>query len=378
MRIAILIPSLEKGGIERSISRISKGLLDLGWQVDLLIDKSSLEAESYFDQRINFIKLKAGHFDQNKNLFFSLLKNIILFIKIRTYIKRSDTKIILAAKNIPLGIILKLSKRNRLKIIIREAVNPITTLQLQRNLITRTILKWIKKLSYPYANKIIAISNGVKHSLVKDIGVDHEKITVVYNPSSDPNIIKFSKEFVPEEFSKSNIPTLISIGRLVPQKDYMTLLKAFNASLNFFKSRLIIIGEGQERSLIEKYIKDNKMDNQIILLGYQSNPWKYLTNSDLFILSSKWEGFGNVIVEAMLLGIPVISSDCPSGPSEILEQGKLGDLFNVGDHARLATLIEEKLNNINQSKVKADLAQKASSRYSIKLISKQYDDVLRQ
>ena len=378
MRIAILIPSLEKGGIERSISRISKGLLDLGWQVDLLIDKSSLEAESYFDQRINFIKLKAGHFDQNKNLFFSLLKNIILFIKIRTYIKRSDTKIILAAKNIPLGIILKLSKRNRLKIIIREAVNPITTLQLQRNLITRTILKWIKKLSYPYANKIIAISNGVKHSLVKDIGVDHEKITVVYNPSSDPNIIKFSKEFVPEEFSKSNIPTLISIGRLVPQKDYMTLLKAFNASLNFFKSRLIIIGEGQERSLMEKYIKDNKMDNQIILLGYQSNPWKYLTNSDLFILSSKWEGFGNVIVEAMLLGIPVISSDCPSGPSEILEQGKLGDLFNVGDHARLATLIEEKLNNINQSKVKADLAQKASSRYSIKLISKQYDDVLRQ
>ena len=378
MRIAILIPSLEKGGIERSISRISKGLLDLGWQVDLLIDKSSLEAESYFDQRINFIKLKAGHFDQNKNLFFSLLKNIILFIKIRTYIKRSDTKIILAAKNIPLGIILKLSKRNRLKIIIREAVNPITTLQLQRNLITRTILKWIKKLSYPYANKIIAISNGVKHSLVKDIGVDPEKITVVYNPSSDPNIIKFSKEFVPEEFSKSNIPTLISIGRLVPQKDYMTLLKAFNASLNFFKSRLIIIGEGQERSLIEKYIKDNKMDNQIILLGYQSNPWKYLTNSDLFILSSKWEGFGNVIVEAMLLGIPVISSDCPSGPSEILEQGKLGDLFNVGDHARLATLIEEKLNNINQSKVKADLAQKASSRYSIKIISKQYDDVLRQ
>ena len=378
MRIAILIPSLEKGGIERSISRISNGLLDLGWEVDLLIDKSSLEAESYFDQRINFIKLKAGHFDQNKNLFFSLLKNIILFIKIRTYIKRSDTKIILAAKNIPLGIILKLSKRNRLKIIIREAVNPITTLQLQRNLITRTILKWIKKLSYPYANKIIAISNGVKHSLVKDIGVDHEKITVVYNPSSDPNIIKFSKEFVPEEFSKSNIPTLISIGRLVPQKDYMTLLKAFNASLNFFKSRLIIIGEGQERSLIEKYIKDNKMDNQIILLGYQSNPWKYLTNSDLFILSSKWEGFGNVIVEAMLLGIPVISSDCPSGPSEILEQGKLGDLFNVGDHARLATLIEEKLNNINQSKVKADLAQKASSRYSIKLISKQYDDVLRQ
>ena len=127
----------------------------------------------------------------------------------------------------------------------------------------------------------------------------------------------------------------------------------------------------------DRYIKDNKMDNEILLLGYQSNPWKYLTNSDLFILSSKWEGFGKVIVEAMLLGIPVISSDCPSGPSEILEQGRLGDLFNVGDHARLATLIVEKLNNINQSKVKADLAQKASSLYSIKTISKQYDDVLK-
>ena len=376
MRIAILIPSLEKGGIERSISRISNGLLDLGWEVDLLIDKSSLEAESYFDQRINFIKLKAGHFDQNKNLFFSLLKNILLFIKIKTYLKRSNTKIILAAKNIPLGILLKLTKGNRLKIIIREAVNPTTTLQLQRNLISRTILKLIKKLSYPYANRIIAISNGVKDSLVKDIGIDPTKIHVVYNPSADPNIIKFSKEIVPQEFLKSDIPTLISIGRLVPQKDYMTLLKAFNISSKKLKSRLVIIGEGQERSSIEKYVKDENMDNEIILLGYQSNPWKYLTNSDLFILSSKWEGFGNVIVEAMLLGIPVISSDCPSGPSEILEKGKLGDLFSVGDHNRLATLIEEKLNNIDQSRDKADLAKKASSLYSIEIISKQYDDIL--
>jgi glycosyltransferase involved in cell wall biosynthesis len=376
MRIAILIPSLEKGGIERSISRISNGLLDLGWEVDLLIDKSSLEAESYFDQRINFIKLKAGHFDQNKNLFFSLLKNILLFIKIKTYLKRSNTKIILAAKNIPLGILLKLTKGNRLKIIIREAVNPTTTLQLQRNLISRTILKLIKKLSYPYANRIIAISNGVKDSLVKDIGIDPTKIHVVYNPSADPNIIKFSKEIVPQEFLKSDIPTLISIGRLVPQKDYMTLLKAFNISSKKLKSRLVIIGEGQERSSIEKYVKDKNMDNEIILLGYQSNPWKYLTNSDLFILSSKWEGFGNVIVEAMLLGIPVISSDCPSGPSEILEKGKLGDLFSVGDHNRLATLIEEKLNNIDQSRDKADLAKKASSLYSIEIISKQYDDIL--
>ena len=234
----------------------------------------------------------------------------------------------------------------------------------------------IKKLSYPYANRIIAISNGVKDSLVKDIGIDPTKIHVVYNPSADPNIIKFSKEIVPQEFLKSDIPTLISIGRLVPQKDYMTLLKAFNISSKKLKSRLVIIGEGQERSSIEKYVKDKNMDNEIILLGYQSNPWKYLTNSDLFILSSKWEGFGNVIVEAMLLGIPVISSDCPSGPSEILEKGKLGDLFSVGDHDRLATLIEEKLNNIDQSRDKADLAKKASSLYSTEIISKQNDDIL--
>ena len=198
------------------------------------------------------------------------------------------------------------------------------------------------------------------------------KIDVIYNPAGDERIIELSKEKVEKNYFNNNF-NIINIGRLTKQKDHITLLKAMKIVLKKVQCNLIIIGEGSERDNIYKFIQDNDLENNVNLIGYKSNPWKYLSRSDLFVLSSIWEGFGNVIVESMMLGVPVISSDCNSGPSEILDEGKYGDLFEIRDYHKLSELILKEFNS-SESKKKLNLGLQRSNNFSISEISKKYSD----
>ena len=172
----------------------------------------------------------------------------------------------------------------------------------------------------------------------------------------------------------SNRPLIVSIGRLTKQKNHITLLKAFNKIHSNIDCNLYIIGEGSERRNLEKFIKNNNIDDKVKLLGYQNNPWKFLSKSNLFVLPSIWEGFGNVIVESMLIGIPVISSDCPSGPREILNNGKSGKLFQVGDYNHLANIIKETISSDNSKLI--NYAKLRSKDFTIEKITQEYQKVL--
>ncbi len=377
MKLSILIPSLEKGGIERSISRISRGLLDKGWDIELLVEKFSNEGTTFFDKKIYIKKFNAGSFNQNSNIIFLIFKNMILFFSVLKYLNKSNTDIVLVAKNAPLGVLIKKFSSNTFKLVIREAVNPSSASKIQRSFLSRKILNSIKRISYPYADKVIAISYGVKNSLISLLDLSPDSIEVIYNPAADSRIKELANSEVPPEYRKERHPTVISIGRLVPQKDHMTLIKAFERVLESVDARLLIIGEGQERKKLEKYIQQNKLSDNIKLLGYMSNPWKFLINSDLFVLSSLWEGFGNVIVEAMYLGIPVVSSDCESGPSEILNGGELGHLFKVGDDVQLSEIITSSLSEKERYLDIVNSAKRKSEEYSIETITEQYEAVFR-
>ena len=312
MKLFILIPSLEKGGIERSMSRLSRGLLDRGWDVSIISEKPSKESISYFDERVKLLSLGSSFINQNSNIIFSIFKNIFYYFKIKKYIKKYSPDVLLAVKNIPVSIFLKIILKNKFKLIIREAVNPKYSSITQRSLLSRIFVNNLKKLLYPKADNIIAISEGVKQSLVKNFRLDSSKIQTIYNPSADEKILSLAKEEVGLDLI-SDRPLIVSIGRLTKQKDHITLLKAFNEIHSNIDCNLYIIGEGSERRNLEQFIKDNNIGDKVKLLGYQNNPWKFLSKSNLFVLPSIWEGFGNVIVESMLIGIPVVSSDCPSG-----------------------------------------------------------------
>ena len=371
MKIYFLIPSLEKGGIERSLSRISKGLIERGWEVVVLTSEVSEEGKSYFENSVKFIIVNTLFKKQN-SIAFQFLKNIILFFKFKKIINENGVDLVLAAKNLPMAVLLKKYSKSEFKLFLREAVNPFTAAKNQRSYINSKLVIFLKKKLYPYADKIIAISEGVKKSLVDQLKMSPNKIDVIYNPAGDERIIELSKEKVEKNYFNNNF-NIINIGRLTKQKDHITLLKAMKIVLKKVQCNLIIIGEGSERDNIYKFIQDNDLESNVNLIGYKSNPWKYLSRSDLFVLSSIWEGFGNVIVESMMLGVPVISSDCNSGPSEILDEGKYGDLFEIRDYHKLSELILKEFNS-SESKKKLNLGLQRSNNFSINEISKKYSD----
>ena len=334
----------------------------------LLTNELSLEGKSYFENSIKIIRVETP-FENKKSLFFQLLNNFLLFFKFRKIINSHKPKLVLAAKNFPLAILLKKFSKNNFKLILREAVDPHVAASIQRNYISERIILYIKKMLYPKSDRIIAISHGVKDSLVDKLAIDYKMINVIYNPAADEKIIDLSQE-ITDDYSFKNY-TIVNIGRLTKQKDHLTLLKAFKLVIKKAKCNLLIIGEGSEKENIENYIRNNDLENYVKLLGYKSNPWKYLSRSNLFVLSSIWEGFGNVIVETMLLGIPVISTRCKSGPAEILDNGKYGKLYDIYDYTKLSELI---LNEINSKELEnsSNIAKKRSEDFSIDKITESY------
>ena len=210
---------------------------------------------------------------------------------------------------------------------------------------------WLWKKIYLKANTIIALTQKTTDELNKILNTD--KVIYIPNPIVDEEeIIIKSKEKVEEQLFLGN-DYILGIGRLSKQKDFATLIKAFKLVNQYYKDlKLIILGEGELREELEKLISDMELENKVILYGFVDNPYKYLKNAKIFVLSSLWEDQGHALVEATYLKIPCVSTKCPSGQEELLSYGKAGYLCNVGDDKEMADKILKALNNDNKNKGK--------------------------
>lgn len=224
-----------------------------------------------------------------------------------------------------------------------------------------TLSKEIKSLQYPFLYKAlqkwlykkadlhIAISNGVKEDLISKFKVPKEKVITIYNGIDIESVKTQSREPLEEEtkeiFSDNETFRIISVGRLAKQKGHEYLLRAFKKVRSKANCHLFILGEGDMRQRLEILAHELGIHRYLYLIGWHKNPFKFMARCNLFVLSSIWEGFGNVIVEAMALGLPIISTDCPSGPSEILDNGKYGILVPPKDEDALANAIIQVFSN---------------------------------
>ena len=174
----------------------------------------------------------------------------------------------------------------------------------------------------------------------------------IYNPVVVPELFRLSGEPVEDIwFRDSKLPVVLSAGRLSAAKDYPTLLRAFSSLIKVRPARLVILGEGEERASLEAMVRDLGLKDVVDLPGFVKNPYAYMSKAAVFALSSAWEGFGNVLVEAMAVGTPVVATNCPSGPAEILENGKYGQLVKVGDEEAMAARILTELDGPTNSEV---------------------------
>lgn len=205
-------------------------------------------------------------------------------------------------------------------------------------------LMWAIRASYRFADSIVGVSKGVAERLLSVPGVRPERVHVIYNPCWTPDIVTHAAEAADHPWlGESGPPVILSAGRLEDQKDFATLIRAFARLRQGREARLIILGEGSLRGALEAQARQLGIEDSISLPGFVRNPFSFMSRAAVFVLSSRYEGFGNVLVEAMACGTPVVSTDCPSGPSEILEDGRFGPLVPAGDFAALAAAIEQQI-----------------------------------
>ena len=193
---------------------------------------------------------------------------------------------------------------------------------------------------YPFADRVVTVSKGACDDLQQWMGTTNPKVEAIYNPVITSDLYEKAKLTVEHPwFQEGEPPVILGVGKLEPQKDFETLIRAFAKVRSQISCRLAILGWGPNQANLNSLIKDLGLTENAALLGYVDNPYAYMARSSTFVLSSAWEGLPTVLIETMALRIPVVSTNCQSGPEEILNQGKYGHLVPVGDRDAMAQSI---------------------------------------
>jgi glycosyltransferase involved in cell wall biosynthesis len=236
------------------------------------------------------------------------------------------------------------------------------------------VVFFLVPILYRFADVIVANSRQTADDLAKLVG---REVYCVYNPTINPRIESLRHEPVQEEwFKKDTRPCVLGVGRLSVQKDFSTLLKAFKLACDKMSLRLVLLGEGELRQQLETEIDNLGLTAEVYLPGFVDNPYKFLAESDVFVLSSKYEGLPNVLIEAVHLGVPCVSTRCKSGPAEILLDGEGGLLVPVGDSKAMADSILQVLENPQQAKSRARIAAMSINRFSYDAVIQEFEKVI--
>lgn len=198
---------------------------------------------------------------------------------------------------------------------------------------------------YPKSDAIVAVSKGVAKDWSKVLNLPPDRILTIYNPVVTPELKERAREDASEWFFPGSPPVILAVGKLEPAKDFPTLLRAFARVRRVRKARLIILGEGEQRPRLIKQAQDLGILDDLSMPGFVNNPLSYMAKASVFALSSVREGLPTVLIEALACGCPVVSTDCPDGPAEILENGRFGTLVSIADDAALAEAIVHCLEN---------------------------------
>jgi glycosyltransferase involved in cell wall biosynthesis len=332
-RIAFFLPGLYEGGAERVILNLAKGVAERGYRVDLVLARAEGPYMSQIPQSVRLIDLNA----------IRVLTSIPSLIH---YLRSEQPTTMLSA--LFANVIALMSRRlsgvpRRLVISEHNTLSSVTCHQpdLRWQLYPK-LAGWL----YPGADEIIAVSNGVAEDLAQTTTVPRHRIQVVYNPVVTPELSDKSKVTLDHPwFTPGAPPVIIAVGRLVPQKAFDVLIRAFSQVRKKRSVRLLILGEGEERPMLESLIKQLGLELDISMLGFVQNPYPYMAHAALFVLPSRWEGLPTVLIEALYLGIPIVATDCPGGSREILKNGAYGQLVPVDSDQILANAIDTSLNS---------------------------------
>lgn len=329
--VAFLLPSMAHGGAQKVFLEIASYLADQHVDVVLV----SLDKEGELLNRIP-PNLEIVFLDNGLQVSF-IPKRIIQWFKLRNFIiKRKISNIFSTVTGMNIFTLSCFLFSKNIKITIREATSFENT--------SNIIFKFLIWLLYKRSDRIICTSHYIKKQLISSVRIQSVQIDVLPNPIDINRIKTYAKN---GEKSVDTLPPsrfrIIAVGRLIRAKGFDILIDALFIARETEDIKLVIVGEGPERSNLESQIKRLYLENDVLLTGYQANPYPYILNSDLFVLSSRWEGYVNVVIEAMALGIDIIATDCKSAPGTLLKEKLNYHLVPIESPVELAHAIIESL-----------------------------------
>ena len=330
--VALFIPDLNGGGAERVAVNLANAFHAGGRATEVVLARARgpLRADLSDEVAVVDLKVRRRH---------EVIRSLARYLEMR----KPDA--LLANMDIAnvAAIIARHFSAPRTRLITCTHVAPSVQAMKSGNLKDLSLLLAVRWL-YPRADGVVAVSEGVAADLSGRLGVPRERISVIYNPVVTEELLALSRERVEHRwFGSGEPPVVLAVGRLTRQKDYPTLLRAFRRLRAGTRARLMILGEGEERERLQRLVGELGVEGDVEFVGFVRNPYAFMSRAAVLVLSSGWEGFGNVLVEAMACGTPVVSTDCPSGPREILDGGRYGPLVPVGDDKALADALSRRL-----------------------------------
>lgn len=361
-KLFIVRPSMSYGGADRVTLTLLENLPQDEYDISLIL----MRAEGAFLEDIpKHVRLINTN---SKNLWlytFPLLK----------ILKNEKPDIVFSTcggANMPLSLAASIVPNKKFKLILSERN---ILFPPGKNKLKRSLMMLAKRLFYNAADHHTAVSKGVKEEMIKAFALKAEQISVVDNPVITLQLLAQSKEEVNHPWFKKDrsIPVILHAGRFVYQKDHQTLIEAFKILNEKTEARLFLMGEGPLKKEIQSLVKSYDLESPVEFAGFDKNPFKYMSKCDVFVLSSHHEGMPGVLVQAMACGAPCVSTDCPTGPNEIIKSDlNNGKLVPVGDSKQMATAIEEVLNNPLQN------IEKGVERFKLEVALNSYLKVIRE
>ncbi len=330
-KIAIFAPSLAGGGAERGAVKLAEGLVRRGFAVDLVLARAE-------GPRLDEVPAEVRLVDLGARRVLSALPGLV------RYLRREQPEA-LASVLVHANVVALWARRlgrYRGRVVVIEQN---TLSEAARNGKSRRdrIMPWMVQRFYPTADYVVSVSEGVSEDLARLVTLPPDKLRVISNPIVASDIEGLTRAPVELEWFGDGDQVFVAAGRFQPQKDFQTLIRAFALVRSQRPARLVVLGDGPERGRLEALIRELDVASDVSLPGATANPYAYMARSTAFILSSRWEGLPTVLIEAMSCGAPVIATDCPSGPREILADGRYGTLVPVGAVDALAVAMNAAL-----------------------------------
>ena len=332
LKVSILLPDFRAGGAERVNINLANEFVARGYAVDMVVMQAIGDLMPLLDPRIRVINLGAARMrgvlrplarylrEMQPTSLLACMWPLTFIAALARLVARVDTRLVVAEHSTWSAVGWYANARNRF------------------------ILAASTYWAYRRADAVVTVSLGAAHDMARIARLPSERVTAIYNPIVGGVKTPASQPLPdPSRWQSGAHQKILAVGTLKEIKDYATLLRAFARLRNTTNAKLLILGEGEERNALERLIGELGIDDDVFLPGFASSTERYYRTADLFVLSSVGEGLPTVIVEALEQGTPVVSTDCRSGPREILDNGRYGALVPVGDPEALANSMKHAL-----------------------------------